>query len=128
MVRDGAAGQEFPISSLDGLPVVTVPEELDLGNAHWFGEALQAAGASHPTMIVDMTRNEFCDSTGLAALITAVKRARAAGGEVRVVLAPPHARRVFKATGVDRFTKLFGILAEAAAVSLPATRPSPNPG
>jgi hypothetical protein len=46
MVRDGAAGQEFPISSLDGLPVVTVPEELDLGNAHWFGEALQAAGAS----------------------------------------------------------------------------------
>jgi anti-sigma B factor antagonist len=57
----------------------------------------------------------FCDSSGLRVLIMALKRARAAGGELRLVLSQPHLRRVFKVTGLDRVIKISGTLADAAS-------------
>jgi anti-sigma B factor antagonist len=106
--------QGFRVSSRDGVPVVTAPGEIDAANAEALGDALAAASADHPTIIVDMTRNVFCDSSGLRVLIMAVKRARAAGGELRLVLSQPHLRRVFTVTGLDRVIKISGTLAEAA--------------
>jgi anti-sigma B factor antagonist len=105
----------FRVWSSGGLPVVTVPAEIDLQNAPALGDALMAASTDHPTVIVDMTANVFCDSSALARLVMALKRAKAAGGELRLVLAPSHVPRVFKATGIDRIVKVFGTVAEAAA-------------
>ncbi len=98
-MTDQIPDQGFRVSSWDGVPVVTAPDEIDAANAEALGDALEAASADHPTIIVDMTRNVFCDSSGLRVLIVAVKRARAAGGELRLVLSQPHLRRVFKVTG-----------------------------
>jgi anti-sigma B factor antagonist len=101
------------------MPVVTAPDQIDVANAEALGDTLEAASADHPTIIVNMTRNVFCDSSGLRMLIMAVRRARAAGGELRLVLSQPHLRRVFKVTGLDRVIKISGTLAEAAAAALP---------
>ena len=92
-MTDQIPDQGFRVSSCDGVPVVTAPDEIDAANAEALGDALEAASADHPTIIVDMTRNVFCDSSGLRVLIMAVKPARAAGGELRLVLYQPHLRR-----------------------------------
>jgi len=128
MMMDSAAGHEGPISRLDGLPVVTAPVELDAHSAIGFGEELAAAAVGHPTIIADMTGTRFCDSAGLHALLIAIKHARTAGGEVRVVMTASRARRLFAVTGVDRLARLFDTLAEAAAAALPAPMASPETG
>jgi anti-anti-sigma factor len=107
--------RSFPISSRDGVPVVTVPAEIDFSNALAFGSALAAAGTVGATIIVAMRANVVCDSGGLSALIQAHKRADVAGGELRLVMHPTHVPKVFKATGVDRFIKIFSTLSEAIA-------------
>jgi hypothetical protein len=71
VVTDHIPDQGFRVSSRDGVPVVTAPGEIDAANAEALDDALAAASADHPTIIVDMTRNVFCDSSGLRVLIMA---------------------------------------------------------
>jgi anti-anti-sigma factor len=86
MVTDGTCDQSFRLSSRVGLPVVTTPAEIDFRNAAQLGEVLASASMDHATVIVDMSANVLCDSSGLAEFIKALKRAQAAGGELRLVM------------------------------------------
>ena len=115
MTTECVPEQEFRVWSLDGVPVVTPPLEIDIGNAEKFGAALAAAGRQQPTLIVDMTATEFCDSSGIGALAVAVSRAQAAGGELRLVVGSPAVRKVLEVTGLDSICMLFGRLPEAVA-------------
>ena len=99
-----------------GVPVVTVPEEVDLTNAPGLRAALlEAAADGSPALVVDMTRTRFCDSAGLRVLVDAHKRAVAEGGAV--VLAVPAAAvlRVLEITGIDQVIPSFASLDEAVA-------------
>lgn len=109
----------FEVTSSDGLPVVRVPAEIDLQSSAALGQALDAASAAGPTVIVDMTGNVFCDSSGLGMLVIALKRATAADGELRLVMSSSHVRHVFKSTGIDRMVPIFATLAEAVAAGRP---------
>ena len=98
------------------MTVVTLPAEIDVGNAHRLGEDLQAAFASGATTVVaDMTATAFCDSGGIRELVQAAKRGAAGGAELRVV---PSARvlRVMTVMGLDCWLKLYPSLNEALAV------------
>ena len=53
-------------------------------------------------VVVDMSRTRFCDSAGLNALVTADRRARADGGEIRLAAVGEAVARVVALTGVDR--------------------------
>jgi anti-sigma B factor antagonist len=114
MVTDGTRDPRFRLSSLHGLAVVTPPAEIDFANAAALGETLALASTAHATVIVDMSANVLCDSSGVAELVKAHKRTQAAGGELRVVMPSPHIPKVFKATGLDRIIKVFGTLSAAA--------------
>lgn len=104
----------FPVEVTGGVPVVTVPEEVDITNAEGLRSALLQAAANGPgALVVDMTRTRFCDSAGLQALITAHKRAQAEGCEVRLVIPGTPVLRVFALTGMDRVIPNFTTLAEA---------------
>jgi anti-sigma B factor antagonist len=99
-----------------GVPVVTVPEEVDITNAPGLRAALlEAAADGSPALVVDMTRTRFCDSAGLRVLVDAHKRAVAEGGAV--VLAVPAAAvlRVLEITGIDQVIPSFASLGEAVA-------------
>src|ERR1700749_42030 len=77
----------FPVDVVGGVPVVAAPEEIDITNAEALRSALLQAAASGPgTLAVDMTRTQFCDSSGPHALLAAHNRAEAAGGEVLLVI------------------------------------------
>ena len=106
----------FPVGLVEGVPVVAVPEEIDITNAEALRSALlQAAADGHGRLVVDMTRTRFCDSSGLHALIAAHKRAEAEGREVVLVIPSATVLRVFALTGIDRVIPNFTSLAEALA-------------
>ena len=77
--------------------------------------ALLAAADGHDTLVVDMTRTRFCDSSGLHVLIAAHRRAGAEGRTVLLVIPGTAVLRVFALTGMDRVIPNFTSLAEALA-------------
>jgi anti-sigma B factor antagonist len=106
----------FLVDVVGGVPVVVAPEEIDITNAEALGSALLQAAASAPgTLVVDMTRTEFCDSSAPHALAAAHKRAEAEGREVLLVGLSALVLRVFALTGVDRLIPSFTSLADALA-------------
>jgi len=106
----------FPIEMVEGVPVVAAPEEIDITNAGALRSALLTAAANgHGTLVVDMTRTRFCDSSGLHALIAGHKRAETEGREVLLVIPGITVLRVFALTGMDRVIPNVTSLAEALA-------------
>jgi anti-sigma B factor antagonist len=107
---------KFQVEVVRGVPVVAAPEEIDITNAEALRAAvLEAAANGHGTLVVDMTRTRFCDSSGLHTLIAAHKRAGAEGREVLFVIPGTAVLRVFALTGMDRVISNFTSLPEALA-------------
>ena len=76
-----------PDTVIDGVPVVAAPAEIDITNADGLRAALiKAAAAGSGALVVDMTQTQFCDSSGMHALVAAHKSARAEGREVLLVI------------------------------------------
>lgn len=89
-------------SAPEGWTVLTVSGEIDVAAAPDFREQLVAlieAGTSH--LIVDLESVDFIDSTGLGVLVGAVRRARSAEGDLRLVCNNSRLRKVFDVTGLD---------------------------
>ena len=106
----------FPVEVIQGVPVVAAPEEIDITNAEQLRSALLTAAANGDgTLVVDLTRTQFCDSSGLHTLIAAHKRAGAENREVVLVIPSTAVLRVFALTGLDRMIPNFASLAEALA-------------
>jgi anti-sigma B factor antagonist len=115
-MRDG----RFPVELISGVPVLAAPEEIDITNAPDLRSALLEAAADGPgTLVADMTRTRFCDSSGLHALLAACKRAQAEGGELLLVIPSTAVLRVFAITGIDRMIPNFTSLDEALAQTSP---------
>jgi anti-sigma B factor antagonist len=106
----------FPVEVVQGVPVLAAPEEIDITNAAALRSALLTATADgHGTLVVDMTRTQFCDSSGLHTLLAAHKRADAEGREILLVIPSTAVLRVFALTAMDRVIPNFTSLAEALA-------------
>ena len=110
-MSDGA----FPCSVVRGVPVVTVPEEVDFTTAGQLGAALKAAAGGHGQLVADMTRTRFCDLATLRALTAAHDCARASGGGLLVVTSSPLVLRTFALTGLDLVIATFASLETAVA-------------
>jgi anti-sigma B factor antagonist len=123
-------GGRFPIELVNGVPVVAAPEEIDITNAEELRAALlEAAAHGHATFVADLTQTQFCDSSGLHALLAAHKRAQAEGGEMLLVVCGTAVLRVFAITSVDHMIRNFRTLEEALAHSeLRHRRSCPHPG
>jgi anti-sigma B factor antagonist len=106
----------FPFEVVSGVPVVAAPEEIDMTNAPELRSALlEAAAHGHGTVVADMTRTQFCDSSGLHTLLDAHKRAQAEGGQLLLVIPAPAVLRVFALTAMDRMIPNFTSLDQALA-------------
>jgi anti-sigma B factor antagonist len=111
-MRDGRCLFEV----VDGVPVVTAPEEIDITNTPELRSALlEASEHGHGTFVVDMTRTQFCDSSGLHTLLAAHKRAQAEGGELLLAITAAPVLRVLAMTSIDRMIPNFTSLDEALA-------------
>src|SRR5436305_307132 len=107
---------QSPYEVVGGVPVIAAPEEIDITNAPDLRSALQAAGADgHRTLVLDMSRTRFCDSSGIHTLLAMHRRAQSEGGELLLVLPDPPVLRIFAITGVDRVIPNVASLEEALA-------------
>ncbi len=95
---------ELKISSRsqDDVAVVTVGGEVDLYTAPQLRDELVGAledGARR--LVIDMSRVEFCDSTGISVLLSAMKRSRDNEGDLELVAPKPAVTKVLEVTGLD---------------------------
>jgi anti-sigma B factor antagonist len=106
----------FLVETIGAVPVVAAPEEIDITNAAGLRAALlQAAAQGDGTLVVDMSRTQFCDSAGLNVLVRAHNRAQAQGREVLLVISGAAVLRIFAVTGIDHLIPSFASLEEALA-------------
>jgi anti-anti-sigma factor len=98
----------------DGLVHVALMGELDLSTVAKVQDALRKieAGAP-PTLVVDLSKLTFLDSTGLRCIVTADERAREAGRRVVIVRGPDPVQRVF---AITRLEERLEMVDDAAAV------------
>src|ERR1700729_4192485 len=90
-----------PYEVVNGMPVVAAPEEIDVTNAPDMRSDLEEAAADgHGTLVLDMTKTRFCDSSGIHTLLAVHQRAQCGGGELRLVIPDLTAVRIFTITGV----------------------------
>ena len=110
---------------IDGVPVVIAPPEIDVTTADQLRAVLlDTATRGQATVVVDLTKTRFRDSCGLHTLLRAHKLARAAGGELRLVIpADGIVPRIFALMCLDRLMPCFASLKEARETSQLHTSP-----
>ena len=86
----------------DGLVHMTLVGELDLSSVAKVQEELRRIEARAPaTLVVDLSKLSFLDSTGLRCIVTADERAREQGRRVVIVRGPDAVQRVFAITRLE---------------------------
>ncbi|MGH4029890.1 STAS domain-containing protein [Actinomycetota bacterium Odt1-20B] len=94
--------------------VVTPVGELDHHTADLLREPLESCIAQGLVrLVVDCSRLEFCDSTGLNVLLGARLKAEAEGGRVHLAGMQPVVARVFEITGAEAVFAVHDTLAAA---------------
>ncbi len=76
--------------------------EIDLYTAPQLRDELVGAledGARR--LVIDMSRVEFCDSTGISVLLSAMKRSRDKNGDLELGAPRPAVTKVLEVTGLD---------------------------
>ncbi len=104
----------------DGVVVMSTEGDLDVFSATQFKEDLfECIDAGARRLVIDMSRSEFIDSTGLGVLVAAAKHAP--GRSLDVVCDDGALRHIFGIVGLDRVFRLYRTRSEA--LSAP-----PDPG
>ncbi len=100
----------------NGAQVFALHGSLDIATSPTVRAALlDAAERGQRELIIDLTRLEFLDSTGLGALIGAHKRAKECGGRVSLVVAEGQILRLLRITGLLGVFPVYSTLDEALA-------------
>jgi anti-anti-sigma factor len=86
---------------------VTLSGELDLANAYAFDRRLLDVEAQHPALImVDLRGLTMLDSTGLARLVSAQRRARRGGWRLVLIRGGKIVQRVLQTTRLDELLEV----------------------
>lgn len=93
-------GKGVMVIRLDGkLNMVHAPHLRDLINSHVL--------AGENRISIDLTNVDFIDSSGLGALINALKVTRQAGGDLRIAAPTEQVKLVLGLTNLDRVLKFY---------------------
>ncbi len=100
---------------VSGVAVVAVSVPIDITIAEQLRIVLlRASSHRHAAVVVDLTQTSSCDSAGLRTLVRAHRRARAEGGELRLVVpADDTVIRTLVTTGLHRLIPCFNRLDQA---------------
>jgi anti-sigma B factor antagonist len=108
------ANFEMAETDRGGVPVVKVQGEVDVSTAPELRERLLAiAEEGKPVVIVDLSDVSFIDSTALGVLVSALKRFRSGGGDLKLVVTEPHIVKVLEITGLTEVFEIYARSEEA---------------
>ncbi|MFF7275199.1 STAS domain-containing protein [Streptomyces griseorubiginosus] len=84
-------------------PVVEIAGELDYANVSALQKRLDAlALGPGQRLVLDMRGLEFCDSSGITALLAARSRAETVQADIALAAVPPNMLRVLRIVGLDQ--------------------------
>ena len=87
----------------EGAVRIAVAGELDLSSALTFDDEVRRAEERLPeTLVLDLRKLRFMDSTGLRLIMSAHARARTRGRRLAIVLGSGAVKRLFRLAGVTR--------------------------
>lgn len=97
---------EIDVTTDDGIAVVVPRGRLNMVAARQLRESLRAVVEEGTTrIVVDLAETTFLDSSGLGALVSGLKAARQAGGDLRVARPTPAVMSVFELTNMDKILR-----------------------
>jgi anti-sigma B factor antagonist len=116
------SGERYPVLWIGQVAVVMLPEEIDVTNAGPVQDELLAVLDQNAILLIaDMSTTNFCDSSGVSAMVRVFRQAVASGSGLRLVVSTPAVQRVLSITGVDRLVDVFPSV--AASLAGPYGRP-----
>ncbi|MBV9285658.1 MAG: STAS domain-containing protein [Acidimicrobiia bacterium] len=97
--------------------VLTVRGEIDVTTTPRVrAQLISLLSEGKPNVIVDLEGVDFLDSSGLGALVAALKLARSRSGELRIVCDQQRSvRKVLEVTGLERVLDRYDTVAAATA-------------
>jgi anti-sigma B factor antagonist len=105
---------DLDTTARNGYVVVSVGGEIDVYTAPQLRERLiELIDQGYYRIVVDLSRVEFLDSTGLGVLVGGLKRSRGHDGDLALVCSHPRIMKVFEVTGLN---KVFSIADSVEAV------------
>ncbi|MFD9302952.1 STAS domain-containing protein [Streptomyces sp. NPDC060048] len=92
---------DITVRSTPNGPVLGVSGELDYATAAELRDLTATLGLEPgQRLVLDLARLEFCDSSGISALIAARNHAIAAGAHITLAAVPAHTLRVLRIVGL----------------------------
>jgi anti-sigma B factor antagonist len=90
------------VTENSGWTVVNVYGELDVATSPRMREVvIELVNGGATRLVLDLDGVDFLDSTGLGTIISALKRVRTHGGQLRLVCSQSRITRLFEITGLD---------------------------
>jgi anti-sigma B factor antagonist len=114
----GQAGFTVVAEDRDGVAVLSPIGDLDLASAAEFRRSLANAMSrlDPPLIIADLQAVDFCDSSGLNALIWSANTVEAAGGRLVLSGITPRVARLLQITGLGKRFRAGDEVNDAAAL------------
>ena len=97
-----------------GTTLVNIEGRLDAAAAPTFKQQIaDAIAQGNIRLVLHLAHVSFMDSTGLGALVSALKATRQAKGDISLVAPSTQVQRLFQLTAMDRVFKIFRTPTEA---------------
>lgn len=104
------------IETADGVTVLRPGKRLSMVNAPQLISAVETVvQQGRAKLIVDLGATEFVDSSGLGALVSCLKKARQAGGDLKLCAVGEQVQMVLDLTNLSRVLRPRATVAEAVA-------------
>jgi anti-sigma B factor antagonist len=108
--------ERYPVLWIGQVAVVGLPAEIDVTNADMVREdLLSVLNQGAALLIADMSKTNFCDSSGVSALVRTFRYAGTNAIALRLVVSTPAVQRVLSITGVDRLVDIYPSVAASLA-------------
>ena len=107
-----------PRTAPNGVQALDLEGEVDVYTAPALRQAIMdqvEGGTKH--LLIDLTRVEYLDSTGLGILIGGVKRLKEQGGSLRLVGPSARITRIFDITGLNKIFDVYATEQDALAAA-----------
>lgn len=105
---------DINVSDQDQVTLVEVSGRVDSMNANQFGSALTEqidGGKIH--LVLDLSSVEYMSSAGLREIVTSLKKAKKASGDLRLAQPSDRVREVLEMAGLDSIFRIYPSQAEA---------------
>jgi anti-sigma B factor antagonist len=113
---------DIPQKREDGVLVIAVPwEKLDMSTTAEFREAISGAVATETAVVLEMSRVQFVDSSGLGSLLSLMRELSLRGGDLKLSQVQKRVLALFELVRMHRILTVYETTREAvAAFAAPA--------